>query len=318
MDKLDPTSMSDADAEELKKRVRDYWNEQSCDTQVTQAKPFSKEYFEEIERFRYFDQPFIHSFAQFSRYHDKRVLEVGFGAGTDFIQWVRAGADADGIDLTPAALENLQHRLRVYGLPQSASIQVSDAEDLPFESNTFDLGYSFGVLHMTPRTERAIESLVRVVKPGGEIKIMVYNRRSIYIFGQWIRYALLAGKPFRSLRWVLWNRIESSGAKGYTRRELGEMFSHLPVQDLHIHTEMTSADYLSASAFRPLNWLMRSALRLAGETRSWRPCDYTARINDPHRNSPEAARLRSEPDERTLTGNPLGFYHMIHARKSTT
>src|ERR1039458_9240424 len=83
----------------LKESVRDFWNVQSCDTQVARSEKFTREYFEEIESFRYFDQPFIHAFAQFTRYRGKKVLEVGFGAGTDFIQWLRAGAAATGIEL---------------------------------------------------------------------------------------------------------------------------------------------------------------------------------------------------------------------------
>src|SRR6266487_5124036 len=97
--------MSVPDNEVLKEQIRQFWDQQSCDTQVASAPKFSREYFEEIERFRYFDQPFIHSFAQFTRYHRKRVLEVGFGAGTDFVQWLRAGAIAPGVDLTQEAVE---------------------------------------------------------------------------------------------------------------------------------------------------------------------------------------------------------------------
>src|SRR5438477_4688792 len=103
--------MPDPNPDNVKEQVRDFWNQQSCDTHVAKAAKFSKEYFEEIEAYRYHDQPFIHSFAQFSRYHGKKVLEVGFGAGTDFIQWLRAGAIANGIDLTAEALDNLTHRI---------------------------------------------------------------------------------------------------------------------------------------------------------------------------------------------------------------
>src|SRR5713101_9630111 len=98
----------------LKAQVKEFWNRQSCDTQVAKAARLSKAYFDEIEAFRFRDQPFIHSFAQFSRYRGKRVLEVGFGAGTDFIQWLRAGAIATGIDLTQEAMDNLTHRIAVY------------------------------------------------------------------------------------------------------------------------------------------------------------------------------------------------------------
>src|SRR5205085_11332307 len=99
--------MPDRRDEELKGQVREFWDRLSCDTQVAYSSKFSREYFEEIESFRYLDQPFIHGFAQFTRYHGKRVLEVGFGAGTDFIQWLRAGARVSGIDLTREAFENL-------------------------------------------------------------------------------------------------------------------------------------------------------------------------------------------------------------------
>src|SRR5207253_169583 len=208
--------MSEVGNQELKAQVRDFWNQLSCDTQVATAGKFSREYFEQIESFRYRDQPFIHGFAQFTRYHRKRVLEVGFGAGTDFIQWLRAGALASGIDLTDEALENLTRRIEAYQLPAPEQILVADAEQLPFESDSFDLGYSFGVLHHSPETEKAIEELVRVIAPGGEIKIMLYNRHSIYVFNVWVKHALARGRPWKSLRWALWNHVESLGTKGYT------------------------------------------------------------------------------------------------------
>ena len=171
--------MSGEPNEKLKGEVREFWNELSCDTQVASAPKFSREYFEEIETFRYLDQPFIHAFAQFARYRDKRILEVGFGAGTDFIQWLRAGARASGIDLTPEALENLTRRIEAYRLPAPEQIMVADAEQLPFPSNSFDLGYSFGVLHHSPNTEKALSEIIRVVRPGGQIKVMLYNRHSV-------------------------------------------------------------------------------------------------------------------------------------------
>src|SRR5437867_2770222 len=107
----------ESENENLKSQVRDYWNQQSCDTQAAVSEKFSREYFEEIEAYRYYDQPFVHSFAQFTRYRGKRVVEIGFGAGTDFIQWLRAGARTTGIDLTQEALDNLTHRIEVYDLP---------------------------------------------------------------------------------------------------------------------------------------------------------------------------------------------------------
>jgi ubiquinone/menaquinone biosynthesis C-methylase UbiE len=305
--------MSPTPPDQLKDQVRAFWNVQSCDSQAATAQKFSRDYFEEIEAFRYFDQPFIHAFAQFSRYRNKKVLEVGFGAGTDFIQWLRAGAMVSGVDLTPEALENVRHRIAAYALPAPEEIRVADAENLPFATNTFDLGYSFGVLHHTPDTGRALRELVRVVKPGGQIKVMLYNRRSIRVFNDWVKHALLKGRPWKSLTWVAANVIESTGTKAYTRKELAALLPALGLNHIHVRTEITSSDYLGASALPPLNWLYRAAIRLAGEAQPWRVEHYTSRPNDTHERMQKASRQGVVGIE--FSGNPRGFFHCITAAK---
>jgi ubiquinone/menaquinone biosynthesis C-methylase UbiE len=264
----------------LKAEVKAFWNRASCDTWHAKSEKFTREYFEQIEDWRYREQPFIHSFAQFTRYYGKRVIEVGFGAGTDFIQWLRAGAVASGVDLTEEALANLTHRIHTYGLPDPECMKVADAEHLPFESGRFDLGYSWGVLHHTPDTEKSIRELVRVIRPGGEIKIMLYNRRSLCTFHHWVKYGLFRGRPWLSFRQVLWNHMESIGTKGYTRQELREMLLPLGLTDLRIETFATAYDYLPWKGF-PFS-LMNSGFGLL----------------------------------LALSGNRLGFWHGITARKS--
>ena len=265
--------MSD-DAAALKAEVKTFWNRQSCETQYARSEKFTREYFEQIESWRYTDQPFIHAFAQFTRYRGQRVLEVGFGAGTDFIQWLRAGAIASGIDLTEEALANLTHRIQSYGLPEPECLKVADAENLPFPTNTFDLGYSWGVLHHTPNTEKAIAELVRVVRPGGEIKLMLYNRHSLCACRCWLKNALFRGRPWKSLRWVVWHHIESLGTKSYTRGEIRRIFAPLGVRDLRIQTFLTSADTLARSAFpfRVCNGLIAALSGTTGGRLGWFHC----------------------------------------------
>lgn len=300
--------------EGMKSAVRDFWNVQSCDTQVAGSTRFSLEYFEEIERFRYRDQPFIHSFAQFTRYRGKRVLEVGVGAGTDFTQWLRAGARATGVDLTPEAIANMTRRRAVYELPEPEELREADAEKLPFSADSFDLVYSFGVLHHSPDTVQAVREAVRVTRPGGEVKLMLYNRRSIYVLNQWVKHALMRGRPWRGLKWILANRVESPGTRGYTRRELKSLLASAGLEHVRIHTEPTSADWLSAAAFPPLNRLYRLMLRLAGQTFAWHPGDYVQRVNDPGGTSTSRRKKETLGGDET-TGNPLGFFHCITARK---
>src|SRR5947207_5141764 len=81
-------------------RVREYWEQEACGTDravVGDLRPHTREWFEEVERCRYDVEPFIHSMAQFTRHHGRAVLEVGVGAGTDHLQWARAGCHCHGV-----------------------------------------------------------------------------------------------------------------------------------------------------------------------------------------------------------------------------
>lgn len=227
----------------LKQEVKNYWNQAACGTEFIQLTKFSKEYFEAIEAFRYKVEPEIFAFAQFTRYHGKKVLEVGVGAGTDFLQWVRAGAITYGIDLTEEAIAHAHHRLMLYDLA-AKDLQVGDAENIPYEKNQFDLVYSWGVIHHSPNTFKALEELIRVTKPGGTIKIMIYNRNSLFAFYQYLNHALLRGKPFRSFKKVLYYHQESLGTQAFTLSEAKQLLAKCPVTIKHISAPVTKHDLL--------------------------------------------------------------------------
>jgi ubiquinone/menaquinone biosynthesis C-methylase UbiE len=207
-------------------KVQRFWDENPCgaSSSVTGDLPVgSREWFRAIEDFRYAHEPFIHSVAQFTRYHGKKVLEVGVGAGTDHLQWARAGADCYGVDLTDTAVKLTQQRLKVYGL--HSQVQRLDAEQLPFQGETFDLVYSWGVIHHSEKPERMIGEIHRVLKPGGQFVGMMYGRHSLKVFSAWVYWALLRGRPWRSLHEVLSKHVESPGTKAYTTPELKELFA---------------------------------------------------------------------------------------------
>ena len=231
----------------LKEQVRDYWNRESCGSSTATSAKFSRAYFEEIEQHRYSAEPEILSFAQFSRFRGQNVLEVGVGAGTDFIQWVRSGALAYGVDLTESAIEHTKRRLAVYGL-SAEGLCVADAESLPYPDNFFDLSYSWGVLHHTPDTEKALREIIRVTRVGGLVKLMVYNRRSLYSLYRYVHDNFLRGHPFRGVSWVFYHRQESKGTKTYTRREVKAMLSRYPVRVLEIWSAVTGYELLKDKA----------------------------------------------------------------------
>ena len=183
-------------------------------------------------------EPYVRRFADFDGARGKRLLEIGVGLGTDFVQFVRAGAIATGVDLTQHGVDLVRRRLELEGL--EANVQVADAESLPFEDGAFERVYSWGVLHHTPNTGKAIGEAIRVLGPGGEACVMLYARHSWVTYGLWARHGLLAGKPWTSLSDILASHMESEGTKGFTERELRRLFSGL--DDLRIDKVRTPYD----------------------------------------------------------------------------
>ncbi len=224
--------------ETLKARVHDYWQRQPCGASTATAPAGTREFFEQLERERYRLEPYIDSFALFPAWRGKHVLEVGIGLGTDFVRFVRAGAAAVGVDLTEAAVEAVEKRLQLEGL--RAEVLVADAERLPFADGAFDLVYSYGVLHHTPDTRRALDEARRVLAPGGEARIMLYSRRSWVALGAWLRWGLGRGRPWSSISEVLASHLESPGTKAYTRGELDALFE--PFGDVRYVRNVTPYD----------------------------------------------------------------------------
>ena len=214
---------------DLKRAVIAYWNEEACGTSAATSSKFTRQYFDEIEEYRYAVEPEIFSFAQFSRFRNQSVLEVGVGAGTDFLQWVRSGAQAYGVDITEESVRHVLHRLQQYEL-LAEEIRVADAEHLPYEDERFDLVYSFGVIHHSPDPIKALEEIIRCTRKGGMIKIMVYNRRSLNALYLYLRYGLLSGRPFRSFIDVIYHHMESLGTQAFTLGEIKNILSKYPVK----------------------------------------------------------------------------------------
>jgi ubiquinone/menaquinone biosynthesis C-methylase UbiE len=95
------------------------------------------------------------------------------------------------IKLRRRAVEHTKRRLKISGY--SPNITLGDAESLAFPDESFDIVYSWGVLHHSPNTLQAINEVKRVLKVGGIAKIMDYHTWSFVGYMLWVRYALLRG-----------------------------------------------------------------------------------------------------------------------------
>lgn len=230
-----------ADKENIKKAVKLHWEAEPCESRAGITKGDREKYFAEIDAYRYETSPFIPGFTNFAGGRNKRVLEVGLGSGSDFIRWARHGADLWGVDLTAASVKLVNERLALEGL--QADVRVDDVEALEFDDEFFDIVYSYGVIHHTPDTEKAIKEIYRVLKPRGTAKIMIYNARGLTFYYQWILFALLKMKPWKSVREIAFYHNESCGTKLYTKKEANKLFSDFTT--VNIETIVDAGDTLN-------------------------------------------------------------------------
>ena len=172
-------------------QVREWWNRNPMSYDVDDPIPYeegSQEYFREIDR-RIFHPRYMRLTADdkgrvFGRYVDfdalarKDVLEVGCGSGIAAQMLAEAGATLTAVDLTPWAVETTRARLDAFWL--DAEVFEADGEALPFDDASFDLVFSWGVIHHSSDMDRALRELVRVCRPGGTLVLMVYHRRSLF------------------------------------------------------------------------------------------------------------------------------------------
>ncbi|MEB3330046.1 MAG: class I SAM-dependent methyltransferase [Candidatus Sericytochromatia bacterium] len=227
----------------LKREVQAFWNQASCGEALYLVSS-DREGYEAQARQRYALEPYIPAFAGFEGSHGKDVLEIGVGLGADHQRFAEAGARLVGIDLTPRAIEHTRARLTAFGL--TSRLEVGDAECLPFPDGSFDVVYAWGVLHHSPDTSRAIQEVWRVLRPGGEARVMVYHTWSLVGLMLWLRYALLRLRPWLSLRDIYARHLESPGTKAYTRAEARQLFAAF--RDVRIQTVLTHGDLLTSAA----------------------------------------------------------------------
>ena len=226
-----------------KSKVYDFWNDASCGEELY-LEGRDKTAYEKQAQKRYELEPYIKDFAEFESSQNQRVLEIGVGLGADHQKFIEAGANVCGIDLTERAIENTKTRLKLFGL--ESSLRVGDAEQLEFNDNSFEVVYSWGVIHHSPNTQKAINEIYRVLEPGGVGKIMIYHKWSLIGLMLWLRYGLFKFKPFTSLKTIYSKYLESPGTKAYSKNEAEKLFSDFSV--VEIKTVLTHGDLLQSEA----------------------------------------------------------------------
>jgi ubiquinone/menaquinone biosynthesis C-methylase UbiE len=163
--------------EQVQKEVELFWDAKPCDSDTSAESLYSVDFYKDIEDTRYDLQSHIMDLLPSLGLESLRVLEIGTGVGTDARSIVRLGGDYTGINVDAGSCEATRRALELFHLP--GKVHQASAVDMPFPDNSFDLVYSFGVLMCIPEVDRAVNEIYRVLKPGGRLVIMLYNRTSI-------------------------------------------------------------------------------------------------------------------------------------------
>ena len=105
--------------------------------------------------------------------------------------------------------------------------------------------YSWGVLHHSPDTPKAIAEVWRVLKRGGGASIMIYHKWSMVGLMLWVRYALFGLRPWLTLNQIYARYLESPGTKAYSVAEARQLFSKF--SEVEISTPLGHGDLLESN-----------------------------------------------------------------------
>jgi ubiquinone/menaquinone biosynthesis C-methylase UbiE len=206
--------------------VKQFWNTRPCNIRHSDLPVGTREYFDEVESKKFKAEPHIPAFCEFDRWRGQRVLEIGSGIGTMAVNFARAGADYTGVELSDVSLDLTRRRFEVYG--HTGQFYQGNAEELrtfvPIEE--YDLVFTWGVIHHSPRPDRIIKQARSYMRPGTTLKVMVYAAHS------WKNYMIEAGLDQPEAQYGC------PIAKTYTQHELQNMigaeFTDITISQDHI------------------------------------------------------------------------------------
>lgn len=157
--------------------IAEFWEKHPCGEDYVGGAEW-KDFFQRYDAYKYRTEPHIVDELKRIDFRGKRVLEVGLGQGAEAQKIIQAGAIYNGIDITNESVQRVKMRCKLFGLPYE-SIRVMNAEQMEFPDASFDIVFSHGVIHHSPRIEAIVQEMYRVLRKGGKAIVMVYHKNSL-------------------------------------------------------------------------------------------------------------------------------------------
>jgi ubiquinone/menaquinone biosynthesis C-methylase UbiE len=215
----------------------------------TQTPEINKDFFIGVDKYRVSNEPYVVPLIEELSRKKGKVLEVGCGLGADLRNFAKRGMSSVGVDLSFDNVRLTKAGFNFCGL--NGSMVNSDAENLPFKDSSFDAYYSFGVLHHTPDTAKAVNEAYRVLKNGGKCTIMLYHKGYAYIY-IYLRYGFK--RLFMSEEKLISRHYDFTPlSKMYSRKDARKIFTKFKKIDF----EVTTFAYGGVDVNKKLKWLHR-------------------------------------------------------------
>jgi ubiquinone/menaquinone biosynthesis C-methylase UbiE len=217
--------------------VREFWNRNPLGSGELAETPGDPEFFEKHRRLALYDhggslEPIFTKDVT----PGTRLLDVGCGIGFWVHEFCLRKARVSACDLSDVSVQLSRKRLELFGL--NADVREGNAEQLPYESGSFDYVNCQGVIHHTPDTGRCLREFHRVLRPGGVACFSVYRKtlplryRWLYRIVSWCtrgwlglpgrgRENMMASEPDELVR--IFDGADNPLGKAYTQTEVLEM-----------------------------------------------------------------------------------------------
>jgi SAM-dependent methyltransferase len=176
---------------------------------------------------------------------------------TRILAWAsRQGARAYGVDISPPIVVQARAAFNAETLGQPLRDSVGDVRNLPFRTASFDAIYSMGTIEHFDETERAVEEIARVLKPGGRAIIGVPNRHDPFLrplFVTVLQAIGLYGYGYEKSysRRALKKMLEAAGLNVVAETAILFIPGWLRMLDLACHTWCRPLTVLTAALVRP-------------------------------------------------------------------
>lgn len=187
------------------------------------SEPYTLQWFLDIEAFRYARHGhWIPRLLEVAKHAGDRVLGLGPGLGTDWVQYARHGAKVIACTRTAGQLQLVQRHFEVRGL--TAQFVQANPVELPVETSSIDVVCLGSLVEADEDAAAVVKEVYRVLKPGGKVLAM---GRSHYDADFWCyRWQPWSG-------WLRPRRSEANPGQPYKARQLRKLFGRFIEQRIH-------------------------------------------------------------------------------------